>query len=261
VHRADGDPLRQVESFTLGTNEVSPLTMADAYATFAARGVHCNPVAISKVVDRTGQELDIPQGDCKQVIEPELADEVNKMLQGVITQGTGTRAAIGRPAAGKTGTTDSRIAVWFIGYTPDLAGAVWAGNPENSQFHLHDLTIGGTFYPGGVCGGCLPGPIWAQAMEGALKGRPKTKFHEPSSFPQAPQPVFTPPANPQPNPEPTFTQQQPQPTKTHTKTQTKTTTQAPKTQQPPPPQPIKTKPKKSPGPGPGGPKCKPQKNC
>lgn len=178
VRRADGLPLQQVKSFALGVNEISPLSMAEAYATFAARGMHCDSVAITSVVDSAGTNLSVPGADCQQALEPEIADGMNQLLQGVIQRGTGTRAAIGRPAAGKTGTTNSRVSVWFIGYTPDLATAVWAGNPSPPRggYPLENRTIGGRFYPGGICGGCLPGPIWQAMMSRALKGTPASDF-------------------------------------------------------------------------------------
>jgi membrane peptidoglycan carboxypeptidase len=181
VKRADnGKPLEQVKSFVLGTNPVSPLDMAEAYATFGANGVHCEPIAITQIINRAGKRLAIPQPDCHQAIDPKIAAGVTALLRGVIDgpgPRTGAKMALGRPAAGKTGTTDSRISVWFIGYTPDLAAAVWAGNPSPPAggYPLVNRTIGGRQY-GNICGGCLPGPIWKMAMTGALKGVPKSNF-------------------------------------------------------------------------------------
>ena len=174
---ADGKPLAQIKSFTLGTNVVSPLSMAEAYATFAARGTHCNSIAILEVTDPSGNRLPVPEADCQQVLDENIADGMNELLQGVMTNGTGVRAAIGRPAAGKTGTTDSRYQVWFVGYTPDLATAVWAGNPSPPKggYPLSNISIGGVFY-GDVCGGCLPGPIWKQMMSATLANTPVSSF-------------------------------------------------------------------------------------
>jgi membrane peptidoglycan carboxypeptidase len=182
VRKADGKQLEQIKSFTLGTNLVSPLSMAEAYATFAARGQHCNAVAISGIVDSSGKSLPVPTADCRQALEQDVADGMNQLLQGVMTRGTGTRAALSRPSAGKTGTTDSRYQVWFIGYTPELATAVWAGNPSppKNGYPLSNVTIGGTFY-GDVCGGCLPGPIWRQLMTDALEGVPVSSFNTAST--------------------------------------------------------------------------------
>jgi membrane peptidoglycan carboxypeptidase len=177
VRTADNKPLQQVKSFTLGTNLVSPLSMAEAYATFAARGVHCNAVAISGVVDSAGKNLPVPGAKCGQAIEQKVADGMNQLLQGVMQFGTGARVALGRPSAGKTGTTDSRYNVWFIGYTSELATAVWAGNPSppSGGYPLVNRQIGGRYY-GNVCGGCLPGPIWRQTMTDALDGTPASTF-------------------------------------------------------------------------------------
>jgi membrane peptidoglycan carboxypeptidase len=178
MNRADGKNLvGPYKTFTLGVDEVSPLSMAEAYATFAARGNHCNSIAILEVTDPSGNRLQVPQADCQQVLDQKIADGINELLQGVIERGTGTRAAIGRPAAGKTGTTNSRISVWFIGYTPDLATAVWAGNPSppDGGYPLSNIVIGGTYY-GDVCGGCLPGPIWQQMMSRTLANTPVSSF-------------------------------------------------------------------------------------
>ena len=98
--------------------------MAEAYATFAAGGIHCNPIIVSKIVNRKGKQLEAPNGDCKRVMDKDVADGVNKVLKAVINKGTGTRALVrdGRDQAGKTGTIDSAEAVWFAGYTPKIAG-------------------------------------------------------------------------------------------------------------------------------------------
>ena len=177
VTTASGKPLEQIKSFTLGTNLVSPMTMAEAYATFAARGKHCNSVAILEVTDPGGNRLPVPAANCQQVLDQSIADGMNELLQGVIQRGTGTRAALSRPAAGKTGTTDRRYNVWFVGYTPELSTAVWAGNPSppKNGYPLSNIYIGGVYY-GDVCGGCLPGPIWQQMMSNTLEGTPVSDF-------------------------------------------------------------------------------------
>ena len=178
MNRADGKPLvGPYKTFTLGVDEVSPLSMAEAYATFAARGTHCTSVAILEITDPAGNRLSVPQADCEQAIDQNIADGMNELLQGVIERGTGARAAIGRPAAGKTGTTNRRVSVWFVGYTPDLATAVWAGNPSPPAggYPLQNRQIGGVYYDD-VCGGCLPGPIWQQMMSRTLAGTPVSSF-------------------------------------------------------------------------------------
>ncbi|MEO8330593.1 MAG: penicillin-binding transpeptidase domain-containing protein, partial [Candidatus Nanopelagicales bacterium] len=163
-----------------GAFGVSPLTMAEAYATFAARGLHCEPRVIAQVTTRDKTELPVSPRDCEQVFDPEVADAVTSVLTGVIDGSidgaTGTAMKLGRPAAGKTGTTDGNLAVWFAGYTPDLAAAVWAGHPDSPvDYPMEDVTINGHYYPI-VYGGLLPGPIWKAAMLGALEGVPVSNF-------------------------------------------------------------------------------------
>lgn len=179
VTNADGSPLPMVKSFTLGVATVSPLSMAEAYATFAARGLHCDPMAIKSVVDRHNVLIAKPSPKCEQAIPQKVADGVNYLLQGVMKPGgTGSFLNFGRPAAGKTGTTDNLVSVWYDGYTPDLAAAVWAGNPDTATYSLRNVTIGGRYYSQ-VCGGCLPGPIWQKAMSAALKNVPASTFTAP----------------------------------------------------------------------------------
>lgn len=123
VEMANGDDLDTQQnnpSFVLGTAEVTPMSMAEAYATFANRGVHCEPIILQSVVTRDGTNVPVPSADCKQVIDAEVADGVSYILQSVMSNGTGRTARMsdGRPQAGKTGTTNSNEAVWFAGYTP-----------------------------------------------------------------------------------------------------------------------------------------------
>ncbi len=177
VERGDGKPLRLTPSLTLGTNEVAPLTMANAYATFANRGVYCTPVAIESVTDASGKKLKVPQTSCSRAMSEHTADTVNTMLEGVVNKGTGTSAKLGdRSSAGKTGTTDSMTNAWFTGYTPDLATAVWVGS-DGKKVKMYGINIGGHYFAK-VCGGCLPAPIWHSAMQGALSGVPATSFHD-----------------------------------------------------------------------------------
>jgi membrane peptidoglycan carboxypeptidase len=170
LRRADGKPLERYPSFVLGSQEVSPLRMAEAFATFAARGVHCQARAITKVVDRDGRERAAPKRECKRVLDRRVADGVTSILDGVIDgedpQRTGARMSIGREAAGKTGTTSNNVAVWFAGYTSELAAAVWTGYPDGSR-PLRNVVIRGHRYDR-LFGGRLPGPIWRDAMRAAL---------------------------------------------------------------------------------------------
>ena len=176
-HRGDGKNLVPAPSTTLGSQEVSPLTMAAAYATFANRGVYCTPVAITSVTDAQGRQMEVPRSRCSRAMSQHTADTINQMLKGVVEDGTGTRAGLSdRDNAGKTGTSDERKNVWFVGYTPELSTAVWVGSDGTTQRQMTDITIGGQYYDK-VCGGCLPGPIWRIAMTGALEGVQPTSFH------------------------------------------------------------------------------------
>ncbi|MEU6102253.1 transglycosylase domain-containing protein [Streptomyces flaveolus] len=178
VARANGKKLEQTPSIALGVTEVSPLTMASAYATFASRGMYCTPVAIESISQRIGNKsksLEVPKSTCSRAMSETTADTVNTLLKGVVEDGTGTQAGLGsRASAGKTGTTDERYAAWFVGYTPNLAGAVWVGDPKHDR-QMVDITIGGVPYDK-VFGGAVPGPIWRDMMSGALEGKPAPDF-------------------------------------------------------------------------------------
>jgi len=131
VKRSDGSELLYVPATILGTNEVSPLTMAGAYAAIANDGVYCTPIAIEKVIIRTsGEELPVPKSLCSQAVNPEIAAAMTEALIGVMSGGTGVAANPndGTALAGKTGTTDERIHTWMTGYSTEVATATWVGN-------------------------------------------------------------------------------------------------------------------------------------
>ncbi|MEU8780856.1 transglycosylase domain-containing protein [Streptomyces sp. NPDC048637] len=171
IERADGKPLEQVPSMTLGVQEMSPLTMAAGYAAFANGGEYCSPVAIGSITDARGRALKVPQTSCRSAMSKRTADTINTLLKGVVEDGTGKEAGLqGRDSAGKTGTSDSRYAAWFVGYTPNAAGAVWVGDPLHKR-KMYDISIGGVPHDK-VYGADTPGPIWRDAMSGALADRP-----------------------------------------------------------------------------------------
>lgn len=145
------------------TKGVTPLEITSAYGTFANRGVHVAPIAIVRVLDRNGKIKEENEPKPKTVISEESAAELTSMLMGVIEHGTGTRANIGRPAAGKTGTTSDYHDAWFVGYTPDLVAGVWIGNDNNTSL-------------GGMGGGNQPAEIWAAFMKSALSSTPAHNF-------------------------------------------------------------------------------------
>src|SRR5581483_8891304 len=102
-----------------------------AYGVFAARGLRAEPIPVVKVIDNTGKVLeDNTQPHASRVLDEVIADNVTDVLRGVISSGTGTRANIGRPAAGKTGTAQEYRDAWFVGYTPTLSTAVWLGDKD-----------------------------------------------------------------------------------------------------------------------------------
>ncbi|GAA5076458.1 membrane peptidoglycan carboxypeptidase [Thermocatellispora tengchongensis] len=177
IKRADGRKLKEFETFTLGINEMDPITVSAAYATLGARGTYCRPIAITQVTDRYGKATEY-EPKCKQVLDEEVADAASHILSGVFTKGTMSGVGgIGRDAAGKTGTTDNYTAAWFAGYTPDLASAVSIGDPRGAFGNdLIGVTIGGRSY-GYVYGASIAGPIWKYSMIDALKGTEPTSFH------------------------------------------------------------------------------------
>ncbi len=171
VKLGSGKPLLRYPSFTLGSMEVSPLSVAGAYAAFANHGIYCRPHSVLTITGLDGRTLYSDSGNCRRAVGREVADATTAILTGVI-DGSGNRTgkdmSLGRDAAGKTGTTDSNAAVWFAGFTPDLAAAVWSGDPRGGFKHpMDNVTIGGQYYDE-VHGSSIPGPIWRDAMEGAL---------------------------------------------------------------------------------------------
>jgi penicillin-binding protein 1A len=161
--------LQPVCSITLGSQPVTPLEMTDAYATLAARGVRHAPNALGAVT-WNGGELPAPRPRARQAVPAGIAAETTDALEGVIQQGTGTAAAIGRPAAGKTGTAESFEDAWFCGYVPQLATCVWVGYP---QAETPLLNVDG--FPE-VFGGSIPAMTWHDFMSGALTGVPIRPF-------------------------------------------------------------------------------------
>ena len=167
-------------SLTLGAYEVSPLEMAGAYATFAARGVHCTPVVITTITDATGTPVNVPDADCHEAIPASIADTIANIMQGTIDgpdpYRTGKAMTLGRPAAGKTGTTQNNAAVWFSGFTPQYATSVWVGDPRGGfRYPLQGFYAGGQ-YISRAYGGLVAGPIWKNVMSGIHADLPSKAF-------------------------------------------------------------------------------------
>lgn len=157
------------------TRGVTPLEMASAYGTFANKGVHVKPTAIVKILDRNGNVLEdsstLEKEETKtRVMSEREAYEMTTMLEGVSDHGTGRAAAIGRPAAGKTGTTDDNKDAWFVGYTPDIVTAVWIGDDTGA----HSL--------GDIYGGTVPAEIWRDYMSSATSDESGGDFSAPSGM-------------------------------------------------------------------------------
>jgi len=163
-------PMEPVISLPLGAIGVTPLEMANAYATFANYGWQSEPTVIVRVTDSSGNVLLDNTPKPQLVLEPWAAASLTSVLQGVVTNGTGRAAQIGRPAAGKTGTTSSERDIWFVGYVPQLATAVWVGN-DNYRPLGH-----------GATGGGMVAPIWRDFMTKALKNTPVQRFRPASQF-------------------------------------------------------------------------------
>lgn len=161
----DGDPNDKNLATSLGglTKGVTPLEITSAYGTFANGGVYMPYVAITKVLDRNGKILEDNTPEGRAVISPQSAADLTSMLEDVITRGSGKRAAIGRPAAGKTGTTSNYHDAWFVGYTPDLVAGVWIGNDNNTSLD-------------GMMGGQTPAIVWSTFMKKALANTPVHDF-------------------------------------------------------------------------------------
>lgn len=144
---------------------VSPIEMASAYGVLATNGVYCRPYALIKIVDREGKVLFEQKSSSKQVVDAKAAYLTTNMLEDVLVSGTAGGMGIGRPAAGKTGTTDTNIDAWFVGYTPNLSTAVWVGDDNNQSIHMY--------------GSGAPLSIWHDFMVNALAATPARNFVNP----------------------------------------------------------------------------------
>ncbi|GAA1402826.1 transglycosylase domain-containing protein [Oerskovia paurometabola] len=171
-------------SMIIGTQNSSPLQMAAAFATFASGGTYCEPIAITRIVDPNGKELEVPSANCNpNALDPAVANTVTYALKNVMTDGSGKRSQLeGRESAGKTGTAQLNTHNWFVGYTPQLATAVWIGNAESDvQMRSNGR---GRFTINGVSrqwwfGSDLAAPMWKNYMTTALEGMPVVSFPEP----------------------------------------------------------------------------------
>jgi penicillin-binding protein 1A len=219
--------LDPVPAMGLGADAISPLEEASAYATLAAGGIYSRPMAITRVVLANGKvDTDAGWGQPKRsrVISDGVAYEVTRILEDNVLEGTGVGAYFGRPAAGKTGTTDNHADAWFSGYTPQLETTVWVGYPQGEipMENVHGIA---------VAGGTFPATIWRLFMERALANTPELTWQSPrdpvvwrtwtqGQYGSSLRPTYT------------YT-----PSNSYTPTSTYSTTQATTTHAPPPPPP------------------------
>jgi penicillin-binding protein 1A len=161
---------------SLGSSSVSLFELTKAYAVFANQGRSFKPIFIKKILDREGNLLEenLPplsfeeSSEDEQIITPQTAFLITYLMEGVVQHGTGWRArSLGRPAAGKTGTTDQFMDAWFIGYTPELITGVWVGFDEERSLGENET------------GARAASPIWVSFMSKILKDKPKKDFSVP----------------------------------------------------------------------------------
>jgi len=155
--------IKPVISMALGSNEVNLLELTSAYGTFANKGMHIKPHGITRVLSRNGEVVWSADFKGKRALDADSSAITTWMLRNVVRAGTATRAQIGRPAAGKTGTTDEARDLWFVGFVPQLVTGVWLGNDNNKPTNGDSTTAAYT---------------WRQFMKQATDGMPVEKFPE-----------------------------------------------------------------------------------
>ncbi|GAA2500501.1 transglycosylase domain-containing protein [Terrabacter carboxydivorans] len=184
LHQSDGQPVgKYAPQYILGASDVSPQGVAQAYGVLAADGKKCSMLAVTKVTQGNKVIAD-PKSSCTQVVDPDVVHATDKFLQYNMTNGSGIRNQLdggARPSAGKTGTANNNNESWFVGYTRQLATAVWVGTPYDPITRvMKNVTVGGTFYPV-MHGAAIAAPIWKGIMNGALQGQPIVPFADPSA--------------------------------------------------------------------------------
>ncbi|HYZ91384.1 MAG TPA: transglycosylase domain-containing protein [Actinomycetota bacterium] len=168
-------------AIALGAKEVAPINIASAYAAFANDGIRVEPTAIVRITDAKGRVLYRADPRELRAIPSGVARGITHALRQVVQRGTGTRASLDRPVAGKTGTSQQWRDAWFDGYVPQLAAAVWVGNPCPPPCAEIESMTPANGYPYRIVGGTLPAMIWRTFMTEALKGVPVRDFAPPPS--------------------------------------------------------------------------------
>ena len=169
-------------SVALGAGETSPIDMASAYGVWAARGMRAEPTPIVRIIDSDKHTVeDNTKPKTRRVLREEVSDTMNSILQGPLQAGGtagGKGLAAGRPAAGKTGTTNDNTNAWFVGYTPQLSTAVWMGHRDDQK------PLGAVKGVRAVTGGTWPARTWQAYMNRALEGTPVLQFNQPAPVTQ-----------------------------------------------------------------------------
>jgi penicillin-binding protein 1A len=156
--------LDAVPSVVLGTQDVTVLDVAEGYTTFANRGIHVDPVFVTRIEDADGTVIYEQVPRYSRVFSDEVAADVTAALTEAVRRGTGQQAKIGRPVAGKTGTTEANHDAWFVGYTPELVAAVWVG------FAAGNVPMVAPHTEYSITGGTWPARIWSRFAIAALEG-------------------------------------------------------------------------------------------
>lgn len=170
----DESALDPVLSIVLGSSAVSTKEMANAYSNFATNGLHADDYVVAKIVNSAGETIYEHEPETTQVADPAIFAAAHRALSVVPVSGTAPRANIGIPQGGKTGTHQSYLDAWYVGYTPEYSTAVWVGY-EAQQVPLTNVVINGQNYAR-VFGGSVPAPIWAEFMSYVHQGLPVTQF-------------------------------------------------------------------------------------
>jgi membrane peptidoglycan carboxypeptidase len=180
LHQGSGSPPPCLPAaIALGATDTTPLTLASSYATIAANGRYCPPDPILSITTNDKKPLKLRANSCQQVIDSDIAKGTTELLTHVITEGTAKGNGLaGRPSAGKTGTTSDHVESWFVGYTPQLATAVWVGTPY-SERPMQRINLAGQYYPE-VFGATIAAPVWKAIMDGASQGLAVRQFDSPS---------------------------------------------------------------------------------
>ncbi|MGH3325759.1 MAG: transglycosylase domain-containing protein, partial [Streptomyces sp.] len=190
---------RTTPTFSLGTSAPSAIRLANSYGTFASSGMESEPYSVTKVT-KGDEEKYKHQKQINSAFDPAVADNVTNVLETVVQKGTGSTArGLGRPAAGKTGTTDDNKSAWFSGYTPQLSTAIgmWRVNDKAKVQKFQKMYgVGGQK---SIHGASFPAEIWTKYMTGALKDKPVMKFPVPTPIGEK---VFGYKASPSPTPTP-----------------------------------------------------------